>query len=49
MIDEGITVNIPARPEFNATTVEETRVWNTDCAVRPSDQRQQHLGRALAA
>ncbi|MCA1651840.1 MAG: carboxypeptidase-like regulatory domain-containing protein, partial [Acidobacteria bacterium] len=29
MIDEGITVNIPARPEFNATTVEETRVWNT--------------------
>jgi hypothetical protein len=28
-IDEGITVNIPARPEFNATTTEETRVWNT--------------------
>jgi hypothetical protein len=28
-IDEGITVNIPARPEFNTTTVEETRVWNT--------------------
>jgi hypothetical protein len=28
-IDEGITVNIPARPEFNTTTVEKTRVWNT--------------------
>lgn len=28
-IDEGIVVNIPARPEFNATTTEETRVWNT--------------------
>jgi hypothetical protein len=28
-IDEGITVNIPARPEFSATTTEETRVWNT--------------------
>ena len=28
-IDEGITVNVPARPEFNATTTEETRVWNT--------------------
>lgn len=27
-IDEGITVNVPARPEFNATT-EQTRVWNT--------------------
>jgi hypothetical protein len=28
-IDEGITVNVPARPEFNATTTEQTRVWNT--------------------
>jgi hypothetical protein len=28
-IDEGIVVNIPARPDFNATTTEETRVWNT--------------------
>ncbi|HEX6162509.1 MAG TPA: TonB-dependent receptor, partial [Vicinamibacterales bacterium] len=28
-IDEGVTVNIPARPEFNATTTEQTRVWNT--------------------
>lgn len=28
-IDEGITINVPARPEFNATTTEETRVWNT--------------------
>jgi hypothetical protein len=28
-IDEGITINIPARPEFNTTTTEETRVWNT--------------------
>lgn len=29
IIDEGITVNIPARPEFNATATEKTRVWNT--------------------
>ena len=28
-IDEGITVNIPARPDLNATTTEQTRVWNT--------------------
>jgi hypothetical protein len=28
-IDEGVTINIPARPELNATTTEETRVWNT--------------------
>ena len=28
-IDEGITVNIPARPDLNGTTTEETRVWNT--------------------
>jgi outer membrane receptor protein involved in Fe transport len=27
-IDEGITINV-ARPEFNATTTEKTRVWNT--------------------
>ncbi|HET7618264.1 MAG TPA: TonB-dependent receptor [Vicinamibacterales bacterium] len=28
-IDEGITVNIPARPDLDATTTEQTRVWNT--------------------
>jgi Carboxypeptidase regulatory-like domain/TonB dependent receptor-like, beta-barrel len=28
-IDSGITINIPARPDFNTTTVTETRVWNT--------------------
>ena len=28
-MDEGITINIPQRPEFNTTTVEETRIWNT--------------------
>ncbi|MBA2303110.1 MAG: TonB-dependent receptor [Acidobacteria bacterium] len=28
-IDEGVTINIPARPEFNTTTTEQTRVWNT--------------------
>jgi hypothetical protein len=28
-IDEGITIFTPARPEFNATTTERTRVWNT--------------------
>jgi hypothetical protein len=29
LIDEGITVTIPARPDLNATTTEQTRVWNT--------------------
>ncbi|HSL21560.1 MAG TPA: TonB-dependent receptor [Vicinamibacterales bacterium] len=29
LIDEGVTVNVPAAPEFNATTTEKTRVWNT--------------------
>ncbi|HEY0875746.1 MAG TPA: TonB-dependent receptor [Vicinamibacterales bacterium] len=29
LIDDGVTVNIPARPEFNTTTTEKTRVWNT--------------------
>ena len=28
-IDEGITIFTPARPEFNTTTTERTRVWNT--------------------
>jgi outer membrane receptor for ferrienterochelin and colicin len=28
-IDSGITINIPARPEFNQTSTTETRVWNT--------------------
>jgi hypothetical protein len=28
-IDEGVTINIPSRPEFSAATVERTRVWNT--------------------
>jgi hypothetical protein len=28
-IDEGVTVNIPVRPEFNTTATEQTRVWNT--------------------
>jgi hypothetical protein len=29
IIDSGITINIPARPEFNTTTTTATRVWNT--------------------
>jgi hypothetical protein len=29
LIDEGITVNIPVRPDLNTTTTEQTRVWNT--------------------
>jgi hypothetical protein len=28
-IDEGVTINIPAQPQFNTTTTEQTRVWNT--------------------
>lgn len=27
--DRGTTINIPARPEFNATTTTQDRVWNT--------------------
>ncbi len=29
LIDDGVTINIPPRPEFNTTTTERTRVWNT--------------------
>jgi hypothetical protein len=29
LMDEGITINIPSRPEFNTTGVEQTRIWNT--------------------
>jgi hypothetical protein len=29
LVDEGVTVNIPARPDLNDTTTEATRVWNT--------------------
>lgn len=29
LIDEGVTVNIPARPDLASTTTEQTRVWNT--------------------
>jgi hypothetical protein len=28
-IDEGVTINIPVRPDLNTTTTEQTRVWNT--------------------
>ena len=28
-VDRGITINIPARPEFNTTTTTQDRVWNT--------------------
>jgi hypothetical protein len=29
LMDEGITINIPVRPEFNTTGIEQTRIWNT--------------------
>jgi hypothetical protein len=29
IMDEGITINIPSRPEFNTTGIEKTRIWNT--------------------
>ena len=29
LLDAGVTVNIPARPEFNSAEFEETRIWNT--------------------
>ena len=39
--DEGIAVVIPARPDLNGSTTEETRVWNTiarfDHQVNPSN------------
>jgi hypothetical protein len=28
LLDNGVTVNVPARPEFNRTDFERTRVWN---------------------
>jgi Carboxypeptidase regulatory-like domain len=28
LFDNGVTVNVPARPEFNRTDFERTRVWN---------------------
>ena len=36
VIDEGITINLPARPDLNTTTTEATRVWNT--VVRVDNQ-----------
>ena len=29
LLDAGVTVNIPARPEFNSAEFEQTRIWNT--------------------
>jgi outer membrane receptor protein involved in Fe transport len=29
LIDDGVTINVPARPDLNDTTTEKTRVWNT--------------------
>jgi hypothetical protein len=29
IIDEGVTINIPTRTQYNTTTTEKTRVWNT--------------------
>jgi hypothetical protein len=29
ILDGGVTINIPSRPEFNRTGIENTRVWNT--------------------
>jgi Carboxypeptidase regulatory-like domain/TonB dependent receptor/TonB-dependent Receptor Plug Domain len=29
ILDGGVTINVPTRPEFNRTGIEETRVWNT--------------------
>ena len=33
LMDEGITINIPVRPEFNTTGIEKTRIWNTVARV----------------
>jgi hypothetical protein len=29
IVDSGVTINIPARPEFNSAEFEQTRIWNT--------------------
>lgn len=29
LIDDGVTVNVQSHPQFNTTTTEQTRVWNT--------------------
>jgi hypothetical protein len=29
LVDSGVTINIPARPEFNSAEFEQTRIWNT--------------------
>lgn len=42
LIDEGIIINIPARPEFNTTTTEQTRALNTTVRfdTQPSERHQ---------
>jgi hypothetical protein len=49
-IDEGITINIPARPEFNHDDdrARDARVEHGD-PVRPPGHREPHVGRELAA
>ena len=49
MIDSGITINIPARPEFNTTTDHPDPRVEHDRALRSPDERQPHLGRPVAA
>jgi hypothetical protein len=29
LVDSGVTINIPARPELNSAEFEQTRIWNT--------------------
>jgi hypothetical protein len=29
LVDSGVTINIPARPEFNSAQFEQTRIWNS--------------------
>lgn len=41
LIDEGVTINVPSHPQFNTTTTEKTRVWNSvvrfDHQVNPNN------------
>jgi Carboxypeptidase regulatory-like domain/TonB-dependent Receptor Plug Domain len=48
-IDRPNTINIPARPDLNATTPTQDRVWNVIVRGDHQVSRKQHIQRALAA
>ncbi len=48
-IDEGITVNVPARPDLNGTTTDADARVEHHRALRSPGEREPHVGRPLAA